>query len=139
MRKMLFFAVVFLSISAAVANAAPVTDTQPDETFIVYYDVFREAVRTGDRHKVADLTDFEKYTWEANEDFRVKNRETFLENYSEMFTAAIKSRIETAEPVKIDDNSWFITWRAQGSEYSLHFYRKGKGGFKFSGLAVGPY
>lgn len=123
---------------ATAAGAAPPA-AKGDEAFNLFYESFRDAVSAGDRNKVADLTDFEKYTWEANEDFKVNNRETFLENFNDMFTREIMNRIETADPIKIDDNSWFVKWRMQDSEYSLHFYRKGKDGFKFSGLAVGPY
>jgi hypothetical protein len=132
--------VLACACAGAAANAAPPAAQQPqDEAFTAFYEEFRDAVKFAEKNRVAGLTDFEKFTWEANEDFKVKDRASFLENYNDMFTAAIRDRIETADPVKIDDNSWSINWRMQGTEYSLRFYRKGKGGFRFSGLAVGPY
>lgn len=142
MRKALIFLILLITFvcAGAAANAAPPAAAQPqDEAFSRFYEDFRDAVKSADRHKVAGLTNFKKFTWEANEDFKVKDRESFLENYNDMFTAAIRNRIETADPVKIDDSRWFISWRMQDTEYSLHFYRKGKDGFKFSGLAVRPY
>lgn len=139
MRKLFLPIILLLACACAAANAAPPAAQQPqDEAFTRFYEEFRDAVKFADKNRIADLTDFEKFTWEANEDFKVKDRKSFLENYDDMFTAAIRDRIETADPVKIDDNSWFINWRMRDTEYSLHFYRKGKDGFRFSGLAVGP-
>ncbi len=121
----------------AAENAAP---AQKDETFSRFYAEFQNAVKTEDKEKVASLTDFGGFTWEASESLgQVKTREAFLKSYNKMFTSTIKNRIATAKPEKIDDNSYFINWRTKNLEYSLHFLRQGDEGFRFEGLAVGPY
>jgi hypothetical protein len=123
--------------TGAAANAAP---AQKDEAFSRYYADFQNAVKTEDKEKVASLTDFEGFTWESSDSLRqVKTKEAFLKNYNKMFTSTIKSRLRTAKPEKIDDNSYFINWHTKNLEYSLHFVRQGDDGFRFEGLAVGPY
>jgi hypothetical protein len=123
--------------AGAAANAAP---AQKDEAFSRYYADFRNAVKTGDKEKVASLTDFEGFTWESSDSLRqVKTREAFLKNYDKMFTSTIKNRLATAKPEKINDDSYLINWRTKNLEYSLHFVRQGDDGFRFEGLAAGPY
>ncbi|MBI5589753.1 MAG: hypothetical protein HY881_04645 [Deltaproteobacteria bacterium] len=132
---------IIVLLSCACAGNAATTLMQKDEIFNQFYADFQKAVKIGDKEQVASMTDFDDgFTWEANERFRqIKSKAAFLKNYNEMFTATIKNKIATAKPEKIDDNSFFINWHTKNLEYSLHFYRQGDGGFKFEGLAVGPY
>lgn len=86
------------------------------------------------------MTNFDVFTWEGNTSLEtVRTREAFLKDYGSMITPTIKGKIEASEPIKINDNSYFITWHTKNLEYSLHFSRRGESGFQFGGLAVGPY
>ena len=138
MPKMFMWIILLLPcVCAAATNVAP---AQKDEAFSRFYADFQNAVKTEDKEKMASLTDFERFTWEGNDSFRqIKTKEVFLKNYDKMFSSTIKNMIETAKPLKIDDNSYFINWHTKDLEYSLHFNRKGDCGFRFEGLAVGPY
>lgn len=138
MPKMFMLIILLLSsVCAAAANAAP---AQKDEAFSRFYADFRNAVKTEDKEKAASLTDFEGFTWEGSDSFgQIKTKEAFLKNYDKIFTSTIKNMITTANPLKIDDNSYFINWHTKDLEHSLHFNRRGGGSFRFEGLAVGPY
>lgn len=133
---LLFF---FLSAEAFAFAAGP---PPKDETFSLFFSDFQKAVASGDKEKLASMINFESFTWEENENLRqVKTKEAFLKNYDAMFTATIKRKIAAAagKPTKVDDNTYFLNWYANGKEYSLDFTRKkGEKIFKFLGLTIGP-
>jgi hypothetical protein len=135
---LIFFLLVSWTCTSVVATAAT---TQKGEAFGRFYSDFQNAVKGDNKEKVADLTNFDTFTWEGSESLqKVKTKEAFLKYYGSMFTPTMKSRIATSKPVKINDDSYFISWHTKTQEYSMHFSRQGKGGsFKFEGLAVGPY
>jgi hypothetical protein len=131
----LIFGFFFAGISAFAVS--PATD---DTGFDRFFSDFQKAVGSGDKEKLADMINFEHFTWEENENLQqVKTKEAFLMNYNQMFTATVKKRIATGKPTKADDNSYLINWHQKGNEYSLDFKREPGGRFNFLGLTVGPY
>jgi hypothetical protein len=119
------------------ATAAP---TQKDELFSRFYADFQQAVKAGDKEKVANVTDFEGFTWEESESLRqIKSKEAFLKNYDKMFSSTIKSKIASSKPEKVDDDNYFIIWHTKNLEYSLCFSMGKDGSYKFEGLTKGPY
>lgn len=105
--------------------------------FDAFYATFLQAVAAGDKGKLADMSLFDGFTWEAAGG-PVTDRATFLERFPRLFTPAIKKSIASAKPVKVDDDHYFTAWKVRGEEYSLYFARRPDGGFAFLGLTVGP-
>ena len=140
MSKMFLGLLITMILPCAFIGSALSADPVQKE-FSGFYSDFQNAVKSGDKDKVAALADFDGFTWEANESLQqnVKTKEAFVKNYDKMFTSEIKSRIAKSKPAKIDDNSYFINWHTKSLEYSLYFARQGDGGFRFLGLTVGPY
>ena len=111
---------------------------QKNDGFAQFFANFQNAVKAGDKDKVADMIDFGDFTWEATPALQaVKTRESFLKNYDKMFTVTIKAKIATSKTETTDGN-YFIIWRTTNSEYSLYFGHQFDGGYKFEGLTVGP-
>ena len=112
--------------------------TQNEDGFGRYYADFQNAVKVGDREKVASSIKFDHFDWEANDALRkVKTKEAFLKNCDRMFTPVIKTKIATGKPIKTDEG-YFIMWHTKDLEYSLYFFREKDGGYSFLGLTVGP-
>jgi len=136
-RKLPLFAILIcaaLCIGAA-ADRAPAADG----AFGPFLKDFKKAVAAGDRGKVAAMIDFERFAWESDERFRdVKDKKAFLANYGRMFTTEIKRRIERSVPIRVDDDSYYISWRTKAGEFAIHFTRVAGRGFLCEGLAVGP-
>ena len=81
--------------------AATVCRSGQEGGFAKFYADFQAAVKAGDQEKVASMTSFDDFYWEATDALRqVKTREAFLKNYDKMFTAAIKNKIVTTKPKK---------------------------------------
>jgi hypothetical protein len=139
--KRILIVLLFFFFSAGVLAFAAGPPPK-DETFGLFFADFQKAVASGDKEKVAGMINFENFTWEENENLRqVKTKEAFLKNYDAMFTATIKRKIAAAagRPTKVDDNTYFLNWYANGNEYTLDFTRKkGEKIFKFHGLTIGP-
>ena len=139
MNKIWLPAILLLYSFFAVSPAAAAT-AKKSEPFNRFYAEFQNAVKADDKEKVADLTDFDGFTWEETESLRqIKTREGFLKNYAGMFNATIKGKIATAKPVKVGDGSYFIIWHTKSLEYSLYFARMSDGSYRFEGLTIGPY
>lgn len=130
---------ILLSSWACIGFSAAAFPSEEDRTFSHFYADFQKAVKTGDKEKVAGLTDFAGFTWEGNDKLqRIKTKEAFIKNYDSIFTSAIKDRVATSKPVKIDDDSYFISWQTGNLEYSFHFLRNQDESFRFEGLSAGP-
>lgn len=111
---------------------------QNDDGFARFYADFQNAVKAGDKERVASTIKFDHFDWEASDALReVKTKEAFLKNYDRMFTAVIKSKVATAKPIKTDEG-YFIMWHTKDLEYSLYFFREKDGSYSFLGLTVGP-
>ena len=111
---------------------------QSDDGFSRFYADFQNAVKAGDKERVASTIKFDHFDWEASDALReVKTKEAFLKNYDRMFTAVIKGNVATAKPIKTDEG-YFIMWHTKDLEYSLYFFREKDGGYSFLGLTVGP-
>jgi len=111
-----------------------------DDGFAKFYAEFQAAVKAGDKEKVASMTDFDDFYWEATDALRhVKTREAFLKNYEKMFTPAIKNKIATAKPKKDEKGYYSIQWHTTNFEYGFEFKPQKDGGYKLEGYTVGPY
>jgi hypothetical protein len=114
------------------------TFAQKDEGFTRFFTDFQNAVKAGDKEKIAGTIKFDHFDWESSDSLReVKTKEKFLKNYDRMFTPAIKSKIATVKPIKTEEG-YFIMWHTKDLEYSLYFFREKDGGYSFLGLTVGP-
>jgi len=70
-----------------------------------------------DKEKVANMTDFDDFYWEATGALRlVKTREAFLKNYDKMFTPAIKNKIATAKPKEDEKGYYSFQWHTTNFE-----------------------
>ncbi len=128
-----------LICAALCIGAAADRTAATDGAFGPFYKHFKKAVAAGDRGKVAAMIDFERFTWESDERFReVKGKDAFLANYGRMFTTEVKRRIERSVPIRVDDDSYYISWRMKTGEFAIHFTRAAGRGFLCEGLAVGP-
>jgi len=109
-----------------------------DNGFTMFFADFQNAVKAGDKERIANTIKFDHFDWEASDAFRgVKTKEAFLKNYDRMFTPVIKNKIATGKPIKTDEG-YFIMWHTKDLEYSLYFFREKDGGYSFLGLTVGP-
>src|SRR5215510_12251371 len=98
MRRLILLGFLMIGFSATVT---PMSRAAQDDGFAKFYAQFQAAVKAGDKEKVASMTDFDDFYWEATDALRqVKTREAFLKNYDKMFTAAIKNKIVTTKPKK---------------------------------------
>jgi hypothetical protein len=108
---------------------------EPD--FPAYYAAFQKAVASGDKNALADMSQFEGFTWEADGG-PVRDRAVFLQRFGRLFTPAIKKAVATGKPAKVDDDRYCLIWHGKGLEYSFYFIRRQDGGFAFLGLTAGP-
>ena len=123
-----------LCVGAAADRAAAA-----DGDFGLFYKAFKKALAAGNKEKVAAMIDFERFTWKPDERFRdVKDQKAFLANYGRMFKPEIKRRIERSVPIRVDDNSYYISWRTKDGEFAIRFTRTAGKGFLCEGLAFGP-
>src|SRR5262245_50432378 len=119
----------FLLIGFCVTVGAASRAVQ-DDGFVKFYAEFQAAVKAGDKEKVANMTDFDDFYWEATELLRqVKTREAFLKNYEKMFTPAIKNKIATAKPKKDEKGYYSIQWHTTNFEYGFEFKPQKDGGY----------
>ena len=135
-----FWIPIILLLFSICADATAATVPAPkDEIFQQFYADFQKAVKAGDKEKVVNMTDFDGFNWEASASLqKVRTREAFLKNYTNMFTSMIKNKIATAKPDRTEEGSYFIIWTTKTSEYSLYFNTDKDGNYKFKGLTIGP-
>jgi len=108
--------------------------------FAKFFAEFQAAVKAGDKEKVANMTSFDDFYWEATDSTReIKTREAFLKNYERLFTPAIKNKIATAKPTKGADGYYDIIWHTASTQYGFDFQPQKDGSYKFKGYTVGPY
>jgi hypothetical protein len=129
-----------LLVIGYVGNLAMMGRAGQDGGFAKFFTEFQAAVKAGDKEKVANMIDFNDFTWEATDALReVKTREAFLKNYDRMFTPAIKNRIATGRPKEGAKGNYTITWHTTNTEYGFDFLLQKDRSYKFLGYTVGPY
>lgn len=132
-RVLIFLLLSFLSVGAFAFAAGP---AQTDE-FGLFFKDFKKAVDTDDKETISSMINFPNFYWEEN-NLQVKSKDAFLKNYDRMFTPVFKKKITAAgKPSKVDENTYFLNWYVQDTEYSLDFARKPGESFKFLGLSLG--
>src|SRR5215510_2611045 len=137
MRRLILLGFLMIGFSATVT---PMSRAAQDDGFAKFYAEFQAAVKAGDKEKVASLTDFDDFYWEATDALReVKTREAFLKNYDKMFTPAIKNKIATAKPKKDEKGYYSIEWHTPNTQYGFEFKPEKDGSYKLEGYTVGPY
>src|SRR5215813_5546652 len=137
MRRQILLTVLLIGFCVTVAAASRAAQ---DDGFAKFYAQFQAAVKAGDKEKVASMTDFDDFYWEATDALRqVKTREAFLKNYDKMFTPAIKNKIATAKPKKDEKGYHSIEWHTTNTQYGFEFKPEKDGSYKLEGYTVGPY
>ena len=127
-----------LALLAATAFASGV-QKEKDTSFQDFFTEFQDAVKTGDKEKVADFISFDLFHWQGSDALRmVRTRESFLENYDRMFTLAIRNRIAQAKPKKDEYGTYSIVWRASDFDIALSFPQDRNGNYVFDGLTARP-
>src|SRR5262245_32794581 len=111
-------ALVFAVCAALVAQNNPAAD------FDRWFRDFQSAVVRKDAAAVTRGSKF-PMQWEDGPTRDVKNADDFTRRFDFYFTADIKSRIASQKPVSGGGDTYSITWKARGNEYSIYF--------KFSG------
>ncbi|MFO1520209.1 MAG: hypothetical protein U1F57_11215 [bacterium] len=109
-----------------------------NDGFDVFYRQFQAAVAKGDGEAISGMCAFPKFRWEAIGSDDLKTKAEFLKQFPQMFTPAVKKKIATGKPYKTSYGDYFIDWREGNLQKSLVFDHQPNGGFKFSGLLVGP-
>lgn len=111
----------------------------PADGFAATFAQFQAAVKTGDKNKVADLTDFSDFFWDSDDSLRnVKTRADFLKNYDRMFTPDVKKRIATIKPSQDKTGSYHVAWQKDEMDYDLFFPPRKDGKWLLQGLAAAP-
>jgi len=102
--------------------AATVCRGGQEDGFAKFYADFQAALKAGDKERVASMTRFDDFYWEATDALRqVKTREAFLKDYDKMFAPAIKNKIATTKPKK-EGGGYYQTGRhTTNFEYGFDF------------------
>ena len=129
-----------LVIAGCIGTARNSAAAAQGDGFAKFFAEFQAAVKAGDKEKVANMTSFDDFYWEATDATReIKTREAFLKNYERLFTPAIKNKIATAKPTKGADGYYDIIWHTASTQYGFDFQPQKDGSYKFKGYTVGPY
>lgn len=139
MKRTVIFAVLLGLMICTVWVADSAAQIQKEDEFSVFFANFQKAVADGDKEKVGSLTNFNRFSWEANDTLvKVKDKAAFLKNYDSMFTPMIKEKIAKTKPTKVDKNTYYIRWSDKRYDYYLDFTCKPDEPFRFNGFTVAP-
>jgi hypothetical protein len=131
---------LMLVMAGCIGTVRVAAHAAQDDGFAKFFAEFQAAVKAADKEKVANMTSFDDFYWEATDATRnIKTREAFLKNYDRLFTPAIKNKIATAKPKKGNDGYYDIIWHTTDTQYGFDFQPQKDGGYKFKGYSVGPY
>jgi hypothetical protein len=105
-------------------------------SFSEWWPKFQSAVKKGDAAVVAAKIQY-PMQWENGATRDVKTPDEFLGHFHSYITSEIKRIVAAKRPVKEDNFTYTITWKARGNEYCLYFKDRGHG-FALDGLSEGP-
>ena len=125
---MRFVAIVLLALVPLAA--------QDRAGFDVWWKQFQAAVVKKDAATVTKGSRF-PMQWENGPTRDVKVASDIAARFDIYFTPEIKNIIATRKPVSEGRETYTITWKARGNEYSLYF-KNGSAGWAFDGLSEGP-
>src|SRR5215831_1609715 len=111
--------------------------TPEDPQFKKVLTAVQEAVAQNAPEKVADLSNFPKFSWELPGLGDDLSRDTFLKNYQKIFTPEIKAKLATGKFHPTQNRDYALEWNKKTENYILIFERQTDGSYKFAGLAVG--
>lgn len=138
-KRTVIFAVLLSFTICTIWIADAGAQVKKEDEFSVFFAAFQKAVADGDKEKVASLTNFDRFSWEANDSLaKVKDKTAFLKNYDAMFTPMIKEKIAKTKPTMVDKNTYYIRWNDKRNDYYLDFTRKPDEPFRFNGFTFGP-
>ncbi len=105
-------------------------------SFDAWWKQFQAAVVKKDAATVTKGSRF-PMQWENGPTRDVKTAAEMAARFDVYFTPEIKNSIARRKPVSDGQDTYTITWKARGNEYSLYFKRSPVG-WAFDGLSEGP-
>jgi len=98
----------------------------------------QQGVAENNPEKVAAVSNFPKFAWEDQNLGDDLSKDTFLKNFSKMFTPEIKTKLAGGKYHRTVYGDYGIEWARKNNDYILLFTRQSDGSYQFGGLAVGP-